>query len=435
MGNGGKFLFGAGVVTGLGVLIANATKAAPAPHPVMHVGSINITVTPADATLTLNGQPISSGLTSNLPVGTYSLVASATGYVTKTISVIVSGDGITTVAKITLVAVTPVTGTVNIAITPAGYALLIDGNAVTATQITLSAGSHTWQASKTGYVTQNGTVNVIAGQPVPLNAALVAVVAGKGTVNITVTPAAAVVTIAGNTVTGTSIQLDPGNYPWTVSADGYTPQSGNLTVTANQPTPLTVNLIPIAVQYGQVAFVGHPISTIFNVDGTNYNPGFAQFPVGTYNYTASAAGYVSQSGQFTVVPSGITVAVTLQPSGGGQAFRIDTPVASSYLSWTGSVWNAVHFSDVATNDAQTAVTHTMTLMRHYRTSSGGESGDTPVQDSNGNVISQVVTLAPTGQQGFDFYSGYYSTVFPVGGSCDLWLQDELGNKGPVATIS
>lgn len=318
MSKGGKFVFGAGVLTGIGLLIAHASKASAAPPPGSGKGSINITVYPANATLTLDGQAINSGITSGLTVRAYTLVASATGYVAQTIQVNVL-DGQTANVPITLVAVTPTTGTVNISITPVGYLLLIDGSPVTANQVTLTAGSHPWQASLNGYVTQSGNLAVVAGHAIPLTVALVPVTATQGTVTISVTPANATVIIGGVLYTTTPIQLPAGTYPWTVSANGYTTQNGNLIVAAGQTTPLSVNLViitPPPTQYGEVAFVGHPITTTFNVDGATYQPGFAQFAVGTYNYVASAPGYDSQSGQFTV-QQGLTttVAVTLNPSG------------------------------------------------------------------------------------------------------------------------
>jgi hypothetical protein len=162
-------LAGIGLATGAVILLARRSSAAN------QTGAVVLQVTPSTAKGLLNGTiPIGLGKNSNIPVGTYSWSVSAAGYVTKTGPITVVAGKESTI-NITLEETTnpPGSGTLAITRNPSNLQLRLDGIIITANNIPLYEGTHTWAASLDGYTPQNGVVTIVAGQTFNLDITLV----------------------------------------------------------------------------------------------------------------------------------------------------------------------------------------------------------------------------------------------------------------------
>jgi len=94
--------------------------------------------------------------------------------------------------------------------------------------------------------------------------------ANKGTSVITKSPANAVVTLNGTIIAAGSSNLAAGNYNWQATADGYTSQSGTVTIVVGQTYNLNINLTQPGgggnynpkFSIGDVLFYGNSLFTV-----------------------------------------------------------------------------------------------------------------------------------------------------------------------------
>ena len=147
-------------------------------------------------------------------------------------------------------------------------------------------------------------------------------------VNFNITPANAVLSINGATYTGScNVALPAGKHDYTVSLDGYTAQSGTVTVTENEgvltadPKSVKVTLQKDDAQWANVQFTVTPETADFKLkDGeTTVQPSAeSQFTYSvlkshhTYSYTATAAGYEDESGTYNFEIDGLNKTVELK---------------------------------------------------------------------------------------------------------------------------
>jgi hypothetical protein len=104
-----------------------------------------------------------------------------------------------------------------------------------------------------------------------------------------------------------------GTYNWSYSKSGYISQSGTVTVSSN----VTVN-ISLSPVYYTINFFVSPAGGTMTFDGEVidlYGSSSLQVgrPNGTYNWSYSKSGYISQSGTVTISGSNVIVYVTLGP--------------------------------------------------------------------------------------------------------------------------
>jgi hypothetical protein len=280
----------------LGGITGTVTDATTAGHPVLAGVTVACSCTGTNATTNSSGVYTFS----NIASGSYSLTFSDAGYVTQTISPVVVGSG-TTTQPAALIKDGTITGTVTDSVTKAainGAAVACSGTpsctgTTTATDgtytLTVAPGSYTVTVTETGYTmgSQSG-VGVTAGNPTTANFSLVA---NPGTISGAVTDSLTHAPIAGATVgcTGTN---------------GCT-------------------------------------STTTAGDGTYSLPGL---PEGSYQVTASAAGYTGQtSNPINVGPGGTpTQNFALAPLSGtisGTVFESDgtTPINAATVACTGTL--------------------------------------------------------------------------------------------------
>ena len=187
--------------------------------------TVTIVPTPADATVKINGE-VKSEVT--VDYGTeISYEVSKTGYVSK------SGTETVTATKTLTVILEVQKVTFAITPTPDDATVLINGTAQTS--VSVDYGSEvSWEVSKTGYTTRNGTEVVNKDTTLAIE-----LVIKQFTFTITPTPADATVTING--VVQSSLTANYGTaITWSVAKDGFTAQNGSLTLTEDTTLPVTL---------------------------------------------------------------------------------------------------------------------------------------------------------------------------------------------------
>ncbi len=146
-------------------------------------------------------------------------------------------------------------------------------------------------------------------------------------VAFTIAPANAVLTINGSSCTGsTTVSLPAGEYPYTVSCDGYTQQTGSITVTDAQAEsgaalePVSVTLVKDAALWCAATFQLTPSDATVEVkDGNTVvapesDGSYQLLKAHSYRYTVihSDETYVASSGECTPSASTLTQEVTLK---------------------------------------------------------------------------------------------------------------------------
>ena len=193
--------------------------------------TLTIVPTPADATVKIDGEVKSEVIVDYGTEVTYEV--SKTGYASK------SGTETVTATKTLTVVLEVQKVTFTITPTPTDATVTINGTAQKS--VSVDYGSEvTWEVSKTGYTTRNGTEAVIKD-----TTRAIELVIKQFTFTITPTPEDATVTI--NDVVQSSLKADYGTaITWSVAKDGFTAQNGSLTLTEDKTLPVTL----VAVESG-----------------------------------------------------------------------------------------------------------------------------------------------------------------------------------------
>ncbi len=312
-------------------------------------GSIKGTVTDSSSHLPLSGATVSCSCGNattiadgtytigNVPTGTYSLTASATNYTAQSVAnVTVSANTATTQNFALGTARGSISGTVSDASTNSPIAgasvSCACGNVTTDANgrysyPSLAPGGYNLSVSASGYGSQNASVTVSAGAATTKNFQMTAL---PGSITGTVSDAVTHLGVGGATVSctcgnATTVadgsytigNVTPGTYSLTASATDYTAQSvGNVTVSRNAATTqnFALALAPGSI-IGTVSdtvtdspIAGASVScTCGNVTtDANGHYSYPSLAPGSYNLSASAAGYVPQDDAVTVNPGAAT---------------------------------------------------------------------------------------------------------------------------------
>jgi hypothetical protein len=174
----GTFSITAGLTTSLDILMV----------PLTTIGSVQINSTPSGAKVFIGGNDTSKltpASVLNLGVGGHNYKLTLSGYQDQSGDFTITAGAITTV-DVTLVAIPPATGTLNILSVPANAKVVVDGKdtgKVTPAIIDgLSVGNHTYLLTLVGYKDSSAIVNIAAGytKTVSINLELIAGVTPPG---------------------------------------------------------------------------------------------------------------------------------------------------------------------------------------------------------------------------------------------------------------
>ncbi len=168
-------------------------------------GTLELALTPADATVTVGGTEVDARGPVELPAGKQELRVSHARYLPQTLTVVMEGKRINQQLAVSLA---PNWAEVELVSTPAGAEVTVDGEAAGRTPLTLEAlaGEREIQVKLDGYKTHTQRIFAQAGLPQRLEP--VQLVQADAQLQVTSVPAAAGVTVNGNFVGRTPISLD-----------------------------------------------------------------------------------------------------------------------------------------------------------------------------------------------------------------------------------
>lgn len=196
---------------------------------------------------------------------------------------------------------------------------LTDGNGAIA--FTLPNDTFTYTVSKAGYQSVTGSVEADADQTVQVSLAMLHEVTFTVTDGSDPVEGAEIAVGDSTLVTDSqgeaSISLTSGNYQYTVTATGYGNETGTVFVTdADVSEDVSLELseytVALTVMDGENPLSGAAV-TVDGVNKTTGEEGTVTFALtnGSYDYSVVLAGYVDQSGSFTVSNADRDITVTL----------------------------------------------------------------------------------------------------------------------------
>jgi len=285
---------------------------------------------------------------SSLSFGSYTFTASKTGYDSGSGSVFISTSTASNSVTIYLTPI-PTTGSITVYVKDANTGdsisgATVSGNGYSGTTNTsgyktfssLSFGSYTFTASKTGYDSGSGSVSIST-----------STTSNSVTIYLTPTPTTGSITVyvrdieTGAYISGAAVSGDGsgttnssgykvfsdmsfGTYSFSVSKSGYYTNSGSVTISSSATSKsVTIYLAPIPTSgtitvYVKDASSGAVISgaSVFTASdsGSTNTSGYVVFsslPFGSYNFSASKSGYRSGSGSASISTSATTNSITI----------------------------------------------------------------------------------------------------------------------------
>ena len=349
-------------------------------------GDITVKVIDANTGAAISGASVSgggSGTTSSagtvqftgLALGSYTFNASATGYNSGSGSGTISESQTSTTVTIKLTPI-PTTGSITVKVVDANTGAAISGASITgggsgttssAGTVTFSNvpfGTYTYSASKSGYYGNSGSATISLSAQTATVTIRLTPIPTSGTITVKVVDAVTGSAISGASITGggtgttssagtvTFSNVPFGTYSYSASKTGYYSGSGSGTISLSvQSTTVTIKLTPIPTT-GSITVKVVDANTGAAISGARITGGksgttsgagtvsFANVAFGTYSFTASKSGYLSNSASATISLSAqsTTVTIKLTPVGAITVYVRDkaTNALISGASVTGS---------------------------------------------------------------------------------------------------
>ena len=306
-------------------------------------GNISFSSSPSGADIYLDNvlqTPKTPSTITGVSAGSHTYRLSLTGYNDATGTVIVVA-GQTAAVSVTL---TPIvtTGSISFASSPSGADIYLDNTIQTpktpSTITNVSAGSHTYKLSLTGYADATGSVTVVAGQTATVSVTLTPVVT-TGSISFASSPSGADIYLDGTLQTSktpaTINNVSAGNHNYILRLTGYDDATGTVTVIAGQTAAVSVTLTPVATT-GSISFTSVPSGANIYIDNIIQTPKtpatITGVSAGSHSYTLRLTGYNNATGTVTVVAGQTaTVSVTLVSTQGSISFASSPSGADIYI--------------------------------------------------------------------------------------------------------
>ncbi len=323
-------------------------------------GSITVYVKDANTGVSISGATVSgggySGTTnssgyktfSSLSFGSYTFTANKTGYDSGSGTVSISTN---TASNSVTIYLTPTltTGSITVYVKDANTGASISGATVSGngysgttnssgykTFSSLSFGSYTFTASKTGYDSGSGSVSISTSTTSNSVTIYLTPIPTTGSITVYVKDAKTGAPISGATVSGngysgttntsgykTFSSMNFGSYTFTASKTGYDSGSGTVSIsTSTTSNSVTIYLTPIPTT-GTITVYVRDIETGAYISGaaisgdgsgTTNSSGYKMFSdmsFGTYSFSASKSGYYTNSGSVTISSSATSKSVMI----------------------------------------------------------------------------------------------------------------------------
>ena len=261
-------------------LIQNGTITIGSPSPPVTTGTLVVQSNPTASNVRLDGayRGITPMTISGISAGDHTLRVEKTGYYPwENLVTIVAGETNEVTAALTIIPPVPTTGTLQVQSNPTGANVSLDGVYKGITPLTIPnifPGLHTVRVEKTGYLPWLDTVNINAGETIPVNAALTAAppTPTTGTINTTSYPSGAEVKLDGTLRGTTPLELpgvSPGTHTLRVELTGFEPFISPVGVTAGSTTYVHAVLEPIppVITNGTLDIQSDPTGANITLDG------------------------------------------------------------------------------------------------------------------------------------------------------------------------
>ena len=389
--------------------------------PIPTTGTITVKVVDANTGAAISGASITggkSGTTSSagtvsfadVPFGTYSFTASKSGYLSNSDSATISLSSQSTTVTIKLTPVGSVTVYVRDKATNAlisGASITGSGTGTTSTSGTVSFGSlqigtYSYTASKSGYIGGSGSASITkAGDNLTVTIYLTPI----GSITVYVRDKATNALISGASITGSGTgttnssgavsfgNLQIGTYTYSASKSGYISSSGSASVSkAGDSLSVTIYLTPIGSITVYVrdkatnALISGATVSGAGTSGTTNSSGavrFSNLQINTYSFTASASGYISNSGSASVTKAGDSLSVTIYL----------TPIGSITVYVRDQVTNALISGATITGAGTSSTTNSSGAVRFNNLQIGSYSFTASASGYRNGSVSASVTKA------------------------------------------
>ena len=193
-------------------------------------------------------------------------------------SSMIPAQNLSQTVNVQTITVTESTGNITINCNPTGATVYLDGvnKGAAATLSGVSPGTHQIKLTKSGYQDWTGTVTVVAGQTVSVNAVLTSIPT-TGNITINVNPSGATVYLDGvnkGVVTALS-GVGPGTHQVRLTKSGYNDWTGTVTVVAGQTAVVNAALQTQGVRLGEIQAKCQQLK---NGDFVPFSPAFTTTP-------------------------------------------------------------------------------------------------------------------------------------------------------------
>ncbi len=297
------------------------------PIPLNTVGTLTASVTQGTAPFTYIWtitRP--TGVTDTLPnsAGPHSYTFALTGTYGINLTVVDScpSGGLSDTSFCSVI-ISPSTGSISFSTSPSGANIYIDGTLVGITPATISnvtAGSHSYTLTLSGYNNATGTVTVTAGQTATVSVTLTPVVT-TGSIAFTSSPSGANIYLDGTLVgvtPATITNVSAGSHSYTLTLSGYNDYTGTVTVTAGQTSTISATLTALPTT-GSITFTSTPSAANIYIDNILQTPKtpatITNVPAGSHTYIIRLSGYNDATGSVSVIAGQTaTVTATLTPT-------------------------------------------------------------------------------------------------------------------------
>ena len=395
--------------------------------PVVTTGNITFSSTPSGANIYIDNVlqiPTTPATITGVSAGSHNYILRLSGYSDATGTVTVTA-GQTSSVTVTL---TPITGSISFSSTPSGANIYLDGTLVALTPATItgvSAGSHTYRLSLTGYNDATGSITVTAGQTATVSVTLTPV-ATTGSISFSSSPSGADIYLDGTLQTpktpATIASVSAGSHTYRLSLVGYNDATGTVTVTSGQTATVSVTLVSTP---GSISFSSSPSGASIYLDGTlvALTPAtITGVSAGSHTYRLSLTGYNDAIGTVTVIAgqtATVSVTLTAVVTTGSISFSSSPSGADIYLDGTlQTVKTPTTITSVSTGS------HTYILRLLGYNDAVGTVTVTAGQTAN---VSVTLTLAGT--------TGSISFISLPSGGATIYLDNVLQTPKTPATIT
>jgi len=251
---------------------------------------ITVVTTPSDATILLDGQPFPNNKTTIVSIGIHKLRVEKIGY--KTYESDISATPENTFFKIDLekVQLSPLT----IKSKPAGATVFINGDnkGTTDLGLFLFAGNYDLRLELPDYLTIKEKITVAPGTESGKNTFSYTLIKNKGSLQLSLHPSDARITVNGKAISAGVQELSPGKYTLELSANKYDPYREEIEIVRGQTIKRDIKLVK---NTGTLTLTVKPSNAVITINKDTKTGSSFEMSPGTYELEVSSSGYYTET--------------------------------------------------------------------------------------------------------------------------------------------